>query len=170
MASISFITDLGKNNLSGWQKNDIVVSNNPDPRAMDFDFRSRVRHNWPSQRPWFYRRGYISFYNGKRFDLGNQTIGLRKKYLFFFHEVRFYWERFELEGRVTAALKALPELDRRAAIDLIAEATERPATGRPINADVALRALSALGLIELRVLEAILGPRPDAADATGKAA
>lgn len=168
MTPISFIKDLSKRNLSGWQKNDIVVSNNPDPRAMDFDFRSRIRHNFPSQRSPFHRAGYISFFNGKRFDLASQTVNSRRKYLFDFREVRIYWERFELEQRIAAAVLALQGPDRVAAVALIGEMA-RPEVSR-IDTEEALRNLSALGLADLRELEPVLAPPSQALPATGQAA
>jgi hypothetical protein len=170
MTPISFIKDFSKRNLSGWKKNDVVVSNNPDPRAMDFEFRSRIRHNFPSQRSPFHRCGYISFFNRKRFDLANQTIGYRKKYLFLFHEVRIYWERFDLEQRIAVALRALPEADRHAAIVLITEGARQPSAGRVLDSEEALRALSAVGLADLQQLEALLAQPTAALDATSQAA
>src|SRR4051794_8035791 len=86
------IEDFSKSNVSGWKRNRIVVSNNPDPRTMDFDFESKVYCNWPSQDHRRYPQGFIRFSNWKKFDRQRKTIYGVSKFLFFYQDVQIYWE------------------------------------------------------------------------------
>lgn len=154
------ITDLSKKNLSGWEFNRVVVGNSPDPRSCDFEFCSYVLHNWPSQWRSVFREGYIQFSNGKRFDRAAQTIGGTRKYLFFWKDVRVWWELSVERKQLVQNLNGLNDGDFVAAAKLIEEGS-RPAERFKLNDRAAAQRATdqlvfALGIGDLKDFNALI--------------
>ena len=78
-------------------------------------------HNWPSQWRSVFREGYIQFSNGMRFDRAAQTIGGTRKYLFFWKDVRVWWELSVERRQLIQNLNGLNDGDFIAAAALIEE-------------------------------------------------
>lgn len=154
------IADFSKKNLSGWEFNRVVVGNNPDPRSCDFEFCSNVLHNWPSQWRSVFREGYIQFSNGKRFDRAAQSISRSRKYLYFWKDVRVWWEFSVERQRLTQNLNGLNDEDFIAAIKLIEErsrlAEKFMMTDRAAAERAASQLLFALGIGDLKDFNALL--------------
>ena len=156
------IEDFSKSNLSGRKRNWIVVSNNSDPRIMDFDFMSTVFCNWPSQQHRKYPEGFIQFNNSRKFDRQRRTIYGVPKFLFWYRDVKIYWERYIETKKIREALNVSKDEDFYAAAELIIQPVDptfvvnRIWTFRAwIEAEVG-RCLPAIGLPQLRELAALL--------------
>ena len=155
------------------ERNHLVIGNNADPRIGEFDFESRVRKNWPSQRNSYYPSGYLEFDNGKTLDLRDLTIDGVRKYLFRFKDVRIL---LLLDSARRELIKQLPNLgdrDLSALEQLIAELVSggpnAPITYRPWMEHRIFLYLPALGLSTLKELLLLLETPVDTqpADATG---
>jgi len=155
------IENLSPNNLNGWWRDRIVVSNNPDPRIGDFDFESTVFRNWPSQRSRKYPHGFIGFNNGRRLRYtARQTIDGR--FLFHYGEVKIYWELHLERMRLREAFNVLKDDDFFAAAELLVQlvaptfVVDRLRMSRSwVEGEVALH-LPAVGLRQLRDLVSLL--------------
>lgn len=139
--------------LNGREKQEIIRGDNPDARIAKFQFRDRVKHNWPSQWHTRYKWGYIEFENRKKFDLANQTIGGMPAFLFpITPEIDILWRRQILENRIKRSMNEMTPNDRLAAGQLVQELAGPSGDIQSFGRSASLALLSALSLSELEGL------------------
>lgn len=147
--------------LNGWKKQEVIVGDNGDARIAGFQFKSKVAHHYRTHWPTRYKAGYITFENGRRFDVANQTIRGKGVFLFLISpEIDILWRRQTLEFQIRDSVGKMPPKDKVAATQLIRELAD-PEVSRwrfpryPFPA--ALRALSVPQLEDLAALFATVG-------------
>ena len=148
--------------LNGWRKQNVIVGDNADARMAKFLFKSRVAHHYRTHWRTRYKAGYITFENGKRFDVANQTIGGKQVFLFLATpEINILWRRQTLEYHIKDCVDSMAPNDKFAATQLARELADPELHDRRFRRypfPAALRALSVSQLEELGELVAI---RPD---------
>jgi hypothetical protein len=109
--------------LNGWKKQEVLICDNSDIRIAESLYKTRVKHNWPSQWHTRFPGGYIKFENGREFDLRTQTVEGKPVYIFVFTEVTeiFYRKGLARKKILRALREALGE-DWKSMADLVAEA------------------------------------------------
>jgi hypothetical protein len=138
--------------LNGREKQDLIVGDNSDARRTRFRFRSKVKHNWPSQWHTKYKGGYIEFENGKVFDLENQTVGGKPAFLFpVTPEINILWHRQTAENKIKRSMNEMAPEDRMAAAQLIQERADPKGDNKSFGRfpSLALLLLPALSVSEL---------------------
>jgi hypothetical protein len=139
--------------LIGRERQDLIVGDNADARIAKFRFRSRVKHNWPSQWHTRYKRGYMEFENGKKFDLENQTIGGKPAFLFAVTpEIDILWRRQTFENKIKRSMNEMTPNDRLAAAQLVQELADPRGDIQPFGRSASLALLAGLSLSELEGL------------------
>ncbi|MGA2606770.1 MAG: hypothetical protein ABSH01_04850 [Terriglobia bacterium] len=136
--------------LNGSEKQVLIVADNADARIAEFRFRSWVKHNWPSQWHTRYKRGYIEFENGNKYDLENQTVAGKPAFLFAVTpEIDILWRRQILERKIIHSLNEMPPDDRSAAAQLIQECADPRVDIRSFGQSAPLALLAALSVSQL---------------------
>jgi hypothetical protein len=139
--------------LNGREKQDLIVGDNTDARIAKFRFRSRVKHNWPSQWHSRYKSGYIKFENWKKFDLENQTVGGKPAFLFLVTpEIYILWYRQTLENKIKDSADEMAPNDRFAAAQLIQSLADLKADNQSLGQSSFLALLPALSVSQLEDL------------------
>jgi hypothetical protein len=139
--------------LNGREKQVLIVADNGDARIAEFRFRSRVKHNWPSQWHTRYKRGYIEFENGNKYDLENQTVAGKPAFLFAVTpEIDILWRRQILEDKIKRSMNEMTPNDRLAAAQLVQELGDPKFEIQPFGRCASPALLPALSLSELEGL------------------
>ncbi len=146
--------------LNGRTKQEVVVGTHPVARLGKLLFNDKVKRHYRTHRPSKHNVDCIAFENGKRFDVLNQTINGKQRYIFpCTLEIDFLWRRQLAKDKVMGFPANASAEAKAVAAELIWE--RLPLNGRvPLSRrfweEQAVAALDALSVRELEDLAALL--------------